>query len=429
MGKLIVFCLDALCSLDIEFMKTLPNFAWLISNGSYVLHAEPIYPSTTYPCHTSIITGNYVNRHGVYHNAPVEVGNLSLPWFNQRSDIKCATLLDSAKLYGYRTCSISWPVTGGADFDLNMPMIVPIDYSGPDPLQFLINNATGDLIERYYSKYAHYLIGKNRSLDHYTMAIALDIIRDYQQPDVMLIKMCDLDSVRHVYGVDNSHVHEQLRIHDDQFGLILDMVKKHGDIDNTNFIILGDHGQSDIVNTLNMNIILKNNGYLKVDDDNKVIDYDAYCHSVSLSAWIQLKHPEDFKQKKNIYEFLLNLKMNKRYGIGYVYTKQEAEQLFHLSGPFDFIIEGEKPTTFESTLIGNDIFGTSFYPGHKKLVASHGGLPFKDETTTFIAFGPTIKKGVAIQRRSIVDVAPTMATMLGFKLSDVDGKPIFEILK
>ena len=56
-------------------------------------------------------------------------------------------------------------------------------------------------------------------------------------------------------------------------------------------------------------------------------------------------------------------------------------------------------------------------------------LPFKDETTTFIACGPAIKQGVVVERRSMVDEAPTMAKMLGFEMPDIDGVTIEEILK
>jgi predicted AlkP superfamily pyrophosphatase or phosphodiesterase len=428
MSKLLVFCLDALCSLDLETMKTLPNLGWVIANGSYVRHAEPVYPSLTYPCHVSILTGNFVDKHGVPHNEKVKAGQPDQPWYNQRTDVKCATLLDLAKKNGYRTCSISWPVTGGADFDLNMPMIIPMGYSGPEPIQYLVHNATDELLERYYPQYAHFLIGKDRSLDKYTMALSLDILRDYRQPDVMLIKMCDLDSVRHVSGVDNENVRDQLKVHDAQFGLILDQIRSQGNLENTNFVILGDHGQSNITQGINLNILLKQQGFIRLDDEGKVADYDAYCHSASLSAWIQLKEPGNIPIRNKVYEFLVRLTEDPKSGIGHIFTSQEAESRFHLRGPFDFIIEGREPIAFSSTLKGDTVFGMPEYPGYSTLAASHGGLPFKNETTTFIACGPEVKRNVVVERRSIVDEAPTMARMLGFDMPDVDGKPILEMV-
>ena len=48
MKKLLVFMIDALCSSDIEYMKTLPNFKTIIENGSYVHHLYPVHPALTY---------------------------------------------------------------------------------------------------------------------------------------------------------------------------------------------------------------------------------------------------------------------------------------------------------------------------------------------------------------------------------------------
>ncbi len=427
--KLFVFMLDALCSSDIDQMKTLSNFAWMFKDGSYVKHIEPIYPSFTYPCHCSIITGNTVNHFGVPHNAKVEVENANAPWYNQRSDITCKTIFNYAKDAGYKTCSLSWPVTGGApEIDLNMPMIVPAGYMGDDPGQFLVNNASQELMDRYFWKYGRYLMGKDRSLDLFTMALAPDIIRDYHQPDVMFVKMCDLDSARHANGVYSEEAKEQLRKHNYEFGVLLDSIRRYGDFDNTDFIIMGDHGQQDITKNLNVNVLLKNAGFIRTDENGKLIDYDAYCHSVSLSAWIQLKNPDDQNMREKVYNYLRELKDDPEYNIGYLYTKEEAEEKFGLTGPLDFVIEGKEPMAFSSTLEGRDAFEKYLKPGQYNSKASHGHLPWRDETTTFIAWGPHVRKNVVVERSSMINEAPTMAAMLGLQMENTDGKVIEEII-
>lgn len=427
--KLLVFCLDALCTMDIEFMKTLPCFGWIIENGSYVKHIEPTYPSLTYPCHTSIITGNYVDKHKISHNEMVTPGRINSPWYNQRSDVKCKTLLDYGKEHGFSTCSISWPVSGGADYDFNMPMIVPYGYIGPNPDQFLVNNATDNLMNDYYWKYGRYLKGVDRSLDLYTMALAPDIIRDYNQPDIMLVKMCDLDSVRHKHGIDNEHVKEQLRKHEYELEVIMESIKRYGDFENTHFVILGDHGQIDIDYVLNFNVLLKQAGFIRVDENEELIDYDAYCHSAALSAWIELANPEDEEMKKKVYDFLIKIKNDGKYDIEYVFTKEEVSEQYHLSGNFEFVIEGRNAISFSNNFKGDQVIGHIETNDYKTSKASHGALPFKNQTTTFIACGPNVKKGVVIERGKMVDEAPTMAAMLGFEMLDIDGQCIKEIIK
>ena len=256
MSKLFVFMIDALCTCDLELMRELPNFRWMFDRGSYVKHIEPIYPSFTYPCHCTIITGNTVKHHGVPHNAILNPEDPDPAWYNQRADVKCPTIFDYAKEAGYLTCSLSWPVSGKADIDLNMPMIVPIGYMGDDPGQFLWGNASEELMEKYFWKYSRHLMGKDRSLDLYTMALAPDIIRDYHQPDVMFVKMCDLDSARHVYGIYSQEAKDQLKKHDHEFGVLLESIRRYGDFEHTDFVIMGDHGQQDISMNLNVNLLL-----------------------------------------------------------------------------------------------------------------------------------------------------------------------------
>ena len=74
MKKLFVFMIDALCSCDIEVMKEMKNFGEIINNGSYVHHMYPVHPALTYCCHTSIVTGKYVEGHGICNNELLKRG-------------------------------------------------------------------------------------------------------------------------------------------------------------------------------------------------------------------------------------------------------------------------------------------------------------------------------------------------------------------
>ncbi|MDD6467888.1 MAG: alkaline phosphatase family protein [Erysipelotrichaceae bacterium] len=430
MNKLVVFCLDALCTLDLEYMKTLPNFRMMFEKGSLVKHVEPVYPTLTYPCHCSILTGVSTKVHGVPHNEIVDVEDPQAPWYSLRSQIKCRTFMDVCKENGLTTCSLTWPVSGGANIDYNMPMIVPINYQGDDPYQFYVNHSTQELLDRYYWKYSHYLIGEGKNLDEFTMHLALDIIEDYQQPDVMLVKMCDLDTVKHCEGIDNDLVKQQLRKHDTQFGLLVEAIKRFGDYENTTFVILGDHGQQNIERHINFNLLLKEHGFIQTDDQNRLVDWQAYCHSASMSGWIELKDPNDQELRQRVYDFLISVKDDPKYNIGYVFTKEEADERFGLkSDHIDFVIEGKLPMSFDSTLAGKDLFEKYLKPGWHHSLASHGYLPFRDETTAFIACGKHVKEGVVIERGSMLNEAVTMAHLLGIEMDGTEGVPWTEMIQ
>lgn len=428
--KLLVFLLDALCASDVEFIRTLPHMGRIVNEGALIRHVEPVYPSYTYPCHCAIVTGNSVKGHGIPHNAMLDVKNPMAPWYNKRSSLKCNTIFDYAHRAGLKTCSLSWPVSGGADIDYNMPMIVPMWYTGWDPLQYLVGNASQVLLDEYYWKYGRYIMGEDRSLDLYTMALAPDIIRDFGQPDLMYVKMCDLDTVRHNYGLNGEHVHEQLRKHDAEFAVIEESVRRYGDWENTNFIIMGDHGHQEIKNYFNMNVLLKERGFIRAHDGDVVIDWDAYCFSASMSGWITLRDPSDEAMKKKVYDFLMEIKNDPKYPIGEVMSKEEVCERWGLVGPFEWVIEGaeDSPTSFSATLSDKDVFADCLKPGHYHSLSNHGHRPDRDQTTTFFACGPSIRKGAVVERTKMVNEAPTMAAMVGLKMENIEGHVISEIL-
>ena len=430
MSKVLVFCIDALCACDVEKMREMPHFGKYMEKCALVKRIEPVWPALTYCCHTSIITGCYVDRHGVENNEKMERGGrFNLPWYGKKADVKVPTLLDRAREHGMTACSLSWPVSGGADYDMNMPMIVPYHYEGWDPEPYLEGMATKNLMDRYFYKHGRYIKGPDRSLDLLTMALALDILEDYEQPDVMLIKMCDLDGSRHQYGVYDEHATAQLRKHDEEFGAILEALRRKGTLEETNIVILGDHGQTDIHEVIHLNVLLRDAGFIRVKKDGTLSSFDAIIHSTGLAAYVELSNPQDMEMKEKVRAYLESLKDDPRVKLAYVMDREEAKRVYHVDGPFDFIVESTLPVSFGERFDCESVYGSQIPGNHKVGAATHGGRPSRQEVTTFMAAGPAVKPGVVIESRSMVDEAPTMARMLGFTMPDTDGTAIEEMLR
>ena len=394
MKKLLVFMIDALCSSDIEFMKTLPNFKYVFERGSYVEHVYPCHPALTYCAHTTIVTGRYVDGHGIANNEQLLRGcKPNDVWYGKKEEVKVPTFLDKAMELGLTTCSINWPVSAHANYTYNWPMYVPYHYKGYDPMQWLKDgNATENLLDAYYWKYSRYIKGPDSSLDLLTMSIAPDLIRDFSQPDIMLVKMCDLDSVRHQYGVYAEETKVQLRKHDEEFGVLMESLRRYGDIDNTNIVIMGDHGQTDIVEQLNFNKLLAERGFIRLDEAGNMTDCDCFAHTAALSCFIELKDPADSATERRVKDFLESL-------------KDDPE-----IAPAASVWRSREPGS------------------HTVGAATHGSNPYRAENTTFIACGPSVRKGVVIREAEMVDEAVTMARMVGFDFENSDGQLIKDLL-
>jgi predicted AlkP superfamily pyrophosphatase or phosphodiesterase len=91
----IVVSVDGLRPDAIETFKA-PTLQRLIAEGSYTLAAKTILPSTTLPSHTSMLTGEPPERHGVYWNNTLDAkpGAIEIP-----------TIFAVAHKHGYSTAA------------------------------------------------------------------------------------------------------------------------------------------------------------------------------------------------------------------------------------------------------------------------------------------------------------------------------------
>ena len=115
MDKVIVISIDAMISDDIKEFEKLPNASKLLSSKKAIAEKiHCIYPTYTYPCHTTIMTGCYPDKHGIYHNDVFDPYSDKDEWFWYSSAIKMPTMIDAARKAGLTTASISWPVMGSS---------------------------------------------------------------------------------------------------------------------------------------------------------------------------------------------------------------------------------------------------------------------------------------------------------------------------
>jgi predicted AlkP superfamily pyrophosphatase or phosphodiesterase len=426
--RLIVISQDALVFEDLEQLRKLPHFKILMENGSMVETLRSIYPTVTYPAHVSMITGMYPNRHGVINNEELVIGELASDWHWFRSSNKAETLFDAAKKAGMSTAAVFWPVTGN---DPNIDYLIAEYWSqGKDdtPREAFRRSGTNEeLLETVVDKHLPGLVErKHPQADVFILKCACDIIEKYQ-PQLLCIHPAVIDDYRHKTGLFNDKVSEGLQLVDEWLGWIMEATRRAGVYDETNFVIMSDHGQLEIKRIMNPNVILRDHGLITVDDREELADWQAYCKSAALSAQVYLKNPDDRTVYEKTYRLLCEMRDEGIYGISQVFTREEINELEHLDGDFSFVIETDGFTTF-----GNDwrrplvrSFDTSDYRFGR---ATHGHLPDKGPQPTMVVMGPDFAKSVVIKRRPIVDCASTFAKLLGLELPNADGTCIQDIL-
>jgi predicted AlkP superfamily pyrophosphatase or phosphodiesterase len=429
---LVVISIDALNAMDYDQMVTLPHFKEIMDKGSYAREVVGIYPSLTYPSHTSIITGTYPDKHGIYANEVNEPGVKEQRWYWYNKDIKVPTLYDIAKKSNMKVGILFWPVSAGAKVDYNLPEIWTVKDSENQTLLSL-RSGTPLFIIGAELKYGKLRDGKKQpNLDNYTAAVSSDTIRT-KKPNLMLIHLTELDHERHKHGVMSDEAKDALKRMDDRIGQIIQSAVDAGIYDDTTFVVLGDHGFLDINKRICINTVFAKEGLINVDSKGKVTDWKAYVNYCDGSAQVYLKDQNDKEALSKVGKILYNLKNDPDSGIEALYTKEQAAAK-KVSSDFLYMLEAKKGYAFSNDWEGNLIVNIDKSKiddnDDNSYCATHGYDPLKPGYRTFfMACGAGIKKGVMVPSVNIVDEGPTMAKLLGLNMPGTDGKIIDGILK
>ncbi len=418
---LIVLSVDALKSKDLEFIKTLKNFSLFIKNGSIAERVKGVYPSLTYPSHTSIITGTYPKKHGIVNNIILQPEIEDANWYWYSKDVKVPTLYDIAKANKLKVASFMWPVMAGAKIDYNFPEIWT---NKKGQSQFLLSMRSGTplFFLSIVAKYGKLLNGKSLpELDDFITAAASDLIIN-KAPNVLLMHFLDLDSKRHRYGTDSEQARNALIHIDENIGKIVSAVEKAGLMEDTTFIVLGDHGFIDVQSRIKLNTEFLKQGLIKVDKKGKVIDWKAFCNYCDGSAYVYFNN-EDKTTEMKVIAILMGLQSSSCCAIEEIYTSEQASAM-GADANCKFMLEAREGYCFDNSLEGSLI--EAAHPEH---IAGHGFSPEKaDIYTTFIACGNGIIKGKTISEINLIDEAPTMAALLGLQMPEAEGRIINEMI-
>ncbi|MFJ7935378.1 alkaline phosphatase family protein [Sporosarcina sp. NPDC096371] len=424
---LLVISFDCLSSLDLPLLEKLPNFKELLEKAAICKHVETVYPSVTYPCHTSIVTGKVPNRHGVVTNTLLQPNRPSPDWYWHRRHVKGTTLYDEAKKAGLSTAALLWPVTAKAKIDFHMPEIFA---NRPWHHQIAVSFMNGS--KRYQiemnNKFGYLRKGiAQPDLDDFVTASTIHTIKT-KQPNLMLIHLVDLDTQRHHHGFSSKEAHGAIHRHDRRLGEIVTALKESGMYEQTTIVALGDHSSLDHTRAVKLNVLLKESGLIQLNRRGMVKDWQAYCKSNDGSAYIYVK---DEQTKEKVRALLHSLAVNEDNGIEFVLEGAEAG----LRGADEhaaFMVEARHGFYFTEHHDGEaiDVITAEDVVAGKYTHASHGYLPTKEDySTVFIAAGKGIQQNVEIGHMRLVDEGPTFARLLGLDLGKTDGKVIEEFLK
>lgn len=430
----VMISLDGLAGYYMDDPKAeMPTLRLLAKEGARASGMKASTPTVTWPNHATLMTGCEPARHGVVGNNFLDrvtgkhVVLISDPVFDQAEIVKVPTIYDAAKRAGLSTCAIRWPATrNGQALDWTIPDINDWQLATKYITPGLLDEFTAADIDieaavknkrRKGQKVAD---GEDPPRDE-VFANAFKLVLEKHKPQVSLLHLADIDHQEHAHGPKSPQAYEAIKTADGLVKEIRDQLQKQFP-DRWTLVIVSDHGFSPIERVLYPNVLLRKAGLIEVKGPRVVSDNIRFVFQGG-AAMVYLDAPDDAARDALAEKITRALDGADGYGKiippSQLSTVGVADPKVDPHAP-DMILFAKMGHVFGDTAAGDLPFREK-----PERLGSHGhDATYPELHATFIASGAGIKAGVNLGEISNIDVAPTLAALLGIDLPNTDGKPL-----
>ncbi len=408
-----------------KYQLRIPTLRRLMANGATARGMMSVYPSITYPNHTTLVTGALPARHGIFGNSvfepPVGKRTNASHWFAR--DIKADTLWDAASRAGKTVGMVSYPVAGGAG-DWNVPEIWQPGGTPEQSRATIAENARPrGLVEEVKKRFPDIYDRDNADEGDNARTRFAEYIIAEKRPDLMLVHLYDLDHFQHDYGPFTTEAFAMLEKTDGYVARLLAAATRAGTLDETVVFITSDHGFKPITKQIHPGVLLRQAGLVTTRDEKDaqgrettvITDWQAAVYVTGAACAIYLRDPNDratLKKLRAIFKPLAG-----RAGSG-IFRVMEAKELRRIGSNTRaaLMLEAADSYTFGGSYAGESIV-------ESRSRGMHGYLPTRpDYFASFIAAGAGVERRGTIDNLNMADAGATVARSLNLTLRDASGR-------
>lgn len=401
-----------------ELGLKVPTLRALKAAGAHSPGMRGIFPTVTYPTHTTMVTGVDPGAHGIVANAPLDPLQTNADgWYWYAQDIRAPTLWDAAEAAGRRTAAVFWPVTVGARVSWLVPEYWRARTVDDDKLIAALS--TPGLLPAVQARFPDFTreYTPARRSDAGLTDIAVHLI-ERERPALLLLHIFDVDSRQHGFGPRSPEALATIEAADAQIARLIAAAKQAGTWARTTLVVVSDHGFLPITRRVRPGVLLRDLGLVELDGERA----RTWRVGMSLSggqAYLYVQDPGDAAARKAIVDAFTAQVGRPDSGIGRVYE------------PAEIVARGGDPAAALALAAAP---GFSFASGYTGPVideapasyrGTHGHDPERPEmAAALIVVGPGVQPGLEIADARMIDVAPTVAGLLGLRLPAATGKPL-----
>lgn len=407
----------------------MPTIRQLAAEGARAEKMKCSMPTVTWPNHTTLVTGVHPAKHGVIGNNYFDrtkgesVPLIPDPLFDKEEIVKSPTIYDVAKAGGLKTAGIIWPASRGAK---------TLDWTVPDVFsdKLFQGYATPGLIEAFIAagipadKQEEWCkTGKGEDRDRMYVQMLNYVIRTHR-PNVALLHLVEVDHVEHAKGPQTPEAYAAVKFADDRVREVWEELKKSFPGKAT-LIVAADHGFFPYQQQIQPNVILRNAGLITAEGT-KITGGTVRTVGQGGASFIYvLDQPDreaviarlakEFRQVEGV-DLVIERNEFPKYGLA------DPRKNPHMA---DLVLSANSGYSFTDSLAGNLVVT----PKSDVVKGTHGYDPNQPGLhASFVAWGAGVKPGAKLGTMENIDVAPTMAELLGVRMDSADGRVLREVL-
>lgn len=418
-APVLMITIDGLRPLDVIDVSrgfAAPTLRRLMAEGSYARGVRNALPTSTYPNHTTLITGVWPAKHGIANNATFDPEGRNVGgWYWYASDIRVPTLWDAVHGAGGTVASLGWPVSvGAASIDFNLPEYWRARI--PEDLKLVRALATPGLpaaVEARSGVPVAGAFGELPAADDAKVALAAAIYQ-LDRPRFFTLHLSSLDHLEHEFGPGTPEVKATLAQVDAAIGRLLAAARAVEP--DLVVVVASDHGFARLDHAVDLVQAFAAAGLMTVDPaTGKVTSWQAAPWG-GASAAVVLHDPADAAVMAKTKALLDRLAADPALGINRV---ADAAEIARIGGsPLARFWIDFRPG-FANGHVAGAMVGAADNKG------THGYFPEHPEMrAAFFVAGPGVPHRGDIGEIDQRDIAPTVAKLLGVALPTADGKPL-----
>jgi predicted AlkP superfamily pyrophosphatase or phosphodiesterase len=401
----------------------LPHLRGLAARGTLAGGLRPVFPSVTWPCHATFVTGVSPARHGVLGNHVLHrTSGVLVSHFGDRTDVpvRGATLWGQAAAAGLRTAAVCWPKARGvAALADSIPEFCDqslFETHASRPLWEELRDA-GLPVDRYGPWSESHALAPLQ--DWLSLEAAAWLLRR-RPPDLLLLHFLVADSFQHDYGPGSAEARWALEYADGLVGRLLGVLEETGRRDHTAVLVVGDHGFVEVSQVALPNLALREAGLLRLDRDGRMGDHDARVIANGGAAHVYVTGgPGREARVAQLAELLAEVP-----GVAAVLGPEPCRAL-GLPAPDDDPTQGDLVLAAAEGWHFADHLTLEAADRAPRYRGSHGHLPDDPRLLAgLVAAGPGIAEGRRTGPASHLDVAPSIAALLGLALPAAERPPL-----